>query len=132
MSEDEEFQKHHLPKPCQFCSNMAGYAPLDEMEKHNVGVYYCHTCKAEYLFFRDARMASVSLYTAIKDKMYRWTVTSVGSAQLWYVSVPGIPGVKKNEGLVPIKSWDTSRGDTLPQLTPDNINEKLRTWLLFL
>jgi len=107
---------------------MAGYHPLEAMERHNVSVYFCHPCQAEYLFFRDGSRASVSLYTTIKDKMYRWTVTSVGSAQLWHVKEPGVPGVKVNEGMFTVKSFSGN----IPQLTPDNINEKVRTWLLFL
>jgi hypothetical protein len=65
--------------------------------------------------------------------MYRWTV-SIGrnslwaSATLWYVEKPGIPGKKKNEGLVPVKDFE----NPLPDVNPQNINEKLKTWLVFL
>jgi hypothetical protein len=133
MSEDQDFQKHHLPKPCTFCGQAAGYAPLEEMEYHGVGVYFCHTCNAEYLYYQSGEMASTSLYTEIHGRMYRWTV-SIGrnslwaSATLWYVEKPGIPGKKKNEGLVPVKDFE----NPLPDVNPQNINEKLKTWLVFL
>lgn len=125
---DQEFQRHHQPKPCQFCANGASYAPLDEMEKHGVKVYFCYECRAEYLYFSDGLAASVSLYTEINQRMYRWTVTSQNVAQLIYIKNPGIPGTRKNENLEFIKSFQKD----FPQVTPQNINEKLRTWLVFL
>jgi len=126
------FQHHHQPKPCQFCGRMAGYAPLDEMESHGVGVFFCEPCQAEFLYYQGGDLASSSLYTTVNHRMYRWTVTSGGHGQIWYVKEPGIPGKKKNEGLEAVKSFDPSKGDIVPQLTPSNINEKLRTWLVFL
>lgn len=134
MSEDQEFQNHHLPKPCQFCGQGAAYSPLNEMEYHGVGVYFCHSCSAEYLYYQSGGLASSSLYTEINGKMFRWTVV-VGrnsmwcSATLWYIEKPGIPGKKKNEGMIPIKEFDYPN---VPHLTPQNVNEKLRTWLVFL
>lgn len=119
-------------KPCQFCNNEPVDSPVEEMSRYGVSVYYCHTCQAEYLYFRSGTCASVSLYTTISDRCYRWTVTSANTAQLWHIKEPGVPGVKKNEGMVPVKSFDEKDGDHLPKLTPLNVNEKLRTWLLFL
>jgi hypothetical protein len=111
---------------------MAGYAPLDEMESHGVGVFFCHPCKAEYLYFQSGDLASSSLYTEINGRMYRWTMAYGGCGMLWFVKEPGIPGKKKNEGLEAVKSFDPDKGDIVPQLTPSNINEKLRTYLVFL
>lgn len=119
-------------KICKFCNQEVKDAPVDEMSKHGIGVFFCHACQAEYLFFRSGHCASVSLYTNINERCYRWTVTSVDTAQLWYVKEPGIPGVKKNEGMAPVKSFNKDKGDAIPQLTPANVNGKVRMWLPFL
>lgn len=119
-------------KTCQFCTKEISDAPVNEMAKHGVGVYFCHPCQAEYLYFRSGTCASVSLYTTINERCYRWTVTSVDTAQLWYVKEPGIPGVRKNEGMEPVKGFSKSDGDTIPELTPSNVNGKIRVWLPFL
>lgn len=120
--------KYHHLKPCRFCINGASYAPLNEMEKHDIKVYFCHDCKAEYLYFPDGLAASVSLYTEINQRMYRWTVSSQHVAQLTYIKDPGIPGTRKNENLEFIKSFKKD----YPHITPQNINEKIRVWLVFL
>lgn len=127
---DKEFQAHHLPQPCMFCPNMAGYSPLGEMEYFRVSVYFCHNCNAEYLYYRDGTRASHSLYIKIEEKTYRWTVTCAGEAVLFYVKEPGIPGVKKNEGLTAIMSFN--KDDKYPYITPQTIETKIRVWLPFL
>lgn len=135
MNEDFEYQK-----PCKFCEGFSIYSPIEQMDYHGVGVYFCHPCKAEYLYFgpnsRAKRitsdLASTSLYTEINNRTYRWTVNSAGTAGLWRIKEPGTPGQKKNEGLVSIKSFSAHQGDTIPIITPSNVNEKIRTWLTFL
>lgn len=123
-----DFQKHHLPKPCMFCPNMAGYYPLNETSQYGIAVHFCHTCQAEYLFYQSGDKASVSLYTEINGKTYRWTVLSSNDATLWWIKEPGIPGQKKNEGLVVVRSFEAPA----PQLTPSNVKEKIQLWLPFL
>jgi len=107
---------------------MIEYLPFEEMEIHNVIVYFCKPCKAEYIFFNDGMLAAVSLYTTIKNKMYRWSVISENNAQLWYVKFPGIPGFKANDGMSTVLSFNNK----IPLLNPLNINQKVTTWLLFL
>ena len=120
----------HAPKPCSFCNQDAKYTPLKEMSYHGVGIYFCYTCNTEYLYYQSGDLASTSIYTEISGKMYRWTITSMNSCHLWQIKTPGIPGVKKNEGLFLIKNF--SSNDALPNITPQNINEKIKTWLVFL
>lgn len=136
MNEDEEFRRHHQPKQCKFCGQAAPYTPLyDESAaslQERVAIYYCHTCRAEFLFYTDSSLASSSLYTKINGKMYRWTEISTGCAMLWLVGQPGTPGVAVNKDLKMIKSFDIHDGDIIPDVTPRNVNEKIRTWLVFL
>ncbi|CAM6006096.1 unnamed protein product [Sphagnum balticum] len=78
---------------------------------------------------------SISLYTKINDKIYRWTVYKGIQGTLWWVKDPGKPGTRVNKDLVAIKSFGSENiddPDFLPVLTPSNINEKLRTWLTML
>ena len=126
LSQNEE------PKPCKFCKGDAVYAPVEEMVRHGVGVFFCHKCQAEYLYFWDGPCASTSLYTEINHKTYRWTISSVGTGTLAHILDPGIPGKKKNGKVEMLKYFDPKMGHKVHQLTPQNVNEKLRTWLLFL
>lgn len=131
MSED--FQEYHLPKACKFCSNMAAYSPLHELDSSinkRIAIYFCVDCKAEYLYWRhNDSLYTWSLYTNINDKVYRWSVIQDDDlASLWLVKVPGVPGIQVNKGVSHIKSFDAP----LPDITPTNINEKIRTWLVFL
>jgi hypothetical protein len=119
-----------LPIECKFCKGDAFFRPLKEMEVLEVHVHFCDKCQAEYLRFNDGTIASVSLYTKINDHMYRWTVTSARTAQLWRVKDPGIPGTRVNRNLEPVMGFEI--GDTIPEITPDNVEDKIRTWLVFL
>jgi hypothetical protein len=123
---------NRLPIKCGFCQQDATYCPLEEMERHSVHVFFCYPCKAEYLLFNDGRKASHSLYTEINGHTYRWTHSSANTAQLWLVEEPGIPGQRKNGKLKIILALNEYKGHTIPLVTPDNIMEKVKTWLLFL
>jgi len=119
------------PKPCQFCQQFPLYNPLEEMEHYGVKIFFCHTCKAEYLYWRtNQNYSSVSLYTEIQGKMYRWTYRTQGYSQLWWVKNPGIPGTRRNRDLQSILHVSPEEG--IPDITPANINSRVRTWLLFL
>ena len=115
---------------CKFCKEEAIYSPIDELKKHAVNIFFCHTCRAEYLVFPDGKIASTSLYTDINEKMYRWTVASNNKGTLSLINNPGIPGTRKNGEMISIKSFN----DTFKNIniTPDNIKEKIQAWLIFL
>lgn len=132
MSNDR-FIRQNSPKPCKFCGKAAAYSPLEEMERHGVHVYFCRDCSAEYLFYWDGTLGSTSLYTEIGKNTYRWSVShDETTAVLWHIKNPGEPGRRINTDLVSIKSFDTRKGEVVHALTPENINEKVKTWLLFL
>lgn len=116
---------------CQFCQQQAPYTPLEEMELHSVRVYWCELCHAEYLHFSESPVVnSCSLYTVINGRMYRWTVTEPGKASLWYIREPGEPGVRPNRHTERLLSL--SKEEAQPVVTPQNIHDKLSTYLLFL
>lgn len=111
---------------CGYCKKEAVYSPLKDMEVHEVKVYFCHSCNAEYLFWQDGSLASQSLYVTINNKMYRWT-EGAGIYQLWYVKTPGEPGVRINQNMESIKAF---RFDNYPVITPENIEQKVKIMLL--
>jgi len=136
MSEAADFQKYHQPWPCKFCGRPASYVPLNMSTSGGVSVdiYFCHNCRAEYMlsFRKNGEIVSTSLYTEINGETYRWTV-SFGFYQFQHIKHPGTPGLVKNEGISQIKGlfFNGNKGDIIPDITPENINEKLRTYLLF-
>jgi hypothetical protein len=117
-------------KECKFCFGSAVNAPLQELAYYGIDIYFCHDCKAEYLFYQSGNTASVSLYTEINGKTYRWSATPP-IYRIWLIRVPGIPGQKRNEGTVVVKSFKDDTGE-LSKVNPSNVNEKLKTWLVFI
>jgi hypothetical protein len=115
--------------PCKFCSKDTAYVPL-QVSKRKFDVHYCYNCSAEYVSYSDT--SSVHIYTIINNKMYRWSVNSITEQSdygtIWYVGEPGIPGERPNRKMKMLKSFDTY----LPNITPENIVNKLRFMLLFL
>ena len=72
---------------------------------------------------------SHSLYVYIDDNLYRWTIPILGGGHIWFIKFPGIPGIKKNKGLKLIKSF---KNEIMPEINPQNIMEKIKTYLMFL
>lgn len=120
---------------CKFCQKDNVYVPLiikggnGSSKYHTFEVYYCYDCAAEYVNYGEN---SVHLYTTLNDKMYRWSVNMIAGqpdyGTIWYVGEPGEPGVRPNKKMKLLKSFT----DNLPQVTPKNIQSKLRFMLLFL
>lgn len=116
--------------PCKFCPFRADYAPVEQMERHGIKVYYCHRCQAEYTYFSDKTRAGYSLYTTINDKCYRWNYVLYSNRfYLWYIKSPGTPGVQANGDSILLKSFPSQ---DINNVTPSNIVDKIKMWLLFL
>lgn len=131
MSDD--FKKHHLPKPCKFCGQGAGYHPLKQMDKYGMDVYFCHVCQAEYVYYQSGTLSGFNIYIKINNKTYRWSSSPDGkTASVWHIGEPGVPGVKANRRSTCLKQFSADAGDIFPSITPQNIESKLRTWLVFL
>lgn len=125
-----------MTPPCKFCAKETVYVPLiikggnGDKSFHKFDVHYCYNCAAEYVKFGDAN--SIHIYTTINNKMYRWSVNDIEShpqlGTIWYIGEPGEPGVRTNRKLKLLKSFHGN----FPQITPENIERKLRFMLLFL
>jgi len=116
---------------CRFCQHPTPHSPLEEMDRMGVDVYWCETCHAEYLYFKDSNYCnSCSLYTQLNDKHYRWTTSATGYAFLWYIRELGIPGKLVNRDMNVL--FSLSAGDNQPDITPDNVARKIKTMLIFL
>jgi hypothetical protein len=92
-------------------------------------VYFCDACRAETVSFADdGNYFSHSLYTVINDRMYRWTTfKGTIAGVLSHIGKPGIPGERPNgsvTNLLELKIY--------PNITPENVQEKIRFMLLFL
>jgi len=128
-SEDEDFIKYNTPVPCKFCGGGAGYAPIDTLKYSHIDVYFCHTCSAEYVFWGkvNPKNQTYSIYTQIGDRHFRVTVNSDNTCTIWFIGEIGVPGKSLNQKLKKIKHFNY-----IPDITPSNINQKLRSWLPFL
>lgn len=113
---------------CQFCLKPTKDVSFGALQsKFNMKITFCANCLAEYIFFRDNALSHYSLYTTISNKLYRWTVNT-SSAWLRAIGKPGIPGKTENEDIQLIKGFKKD----IPNINPQNINEKISTYLVFL
>jgi hypothetical protein len=114
---------------CKFCQQEPEYKPLKEMSNLGVKVYFCFKCNAEYLYWQNDQLGSISLYLTLNNNMYRWTDSLNGFMILYHVYIPGIPGEKVNA----LKSiFCLTPEQAKPEITPDNIANKIRNYLLLL
>lgn len=115
---------------CNFCQKETSDKSISLTPKRNMKVDFCTDCSAEYVYWSDANETpyAVHLYATIGDKMYRWS-SYFGHAvgHLWYIEVPGIPGLVPNRKTKLLKTLQDD-----PKITPQNINEKISLIILFL
>ena len=115
-----------MTRLCKFCQKESVYVPLTISSKKTFKVYYCYDCSYEYV--DKMSWSNHHLYASINNRMYRWSVDESGTAaNLWYVGEPGDPGKFPNRKMFLIKTFKD-----FPQITPQNIERKLRFILLFL
>ncbi len=116
---------------CKFCNNDANNKTLEEFDRFGMSIYFCSACKAEYITYKSGKLASTSLYSELNSKLYRVSFNSHG-LWLWYVGVPGIPGipgVSKNKEMKLLKSFND---EIVVDINLNNINDKIKYWLLFI
>jgi hypothetical protein len=114
---------------CKFCNQEPEYKPLKEMENLGVRVFFCFTCNAEYLVWQNGSIGTISLYTIINDKMYRWTDIQNGVVACYHIVRPGVPGESINESKI---IFSLNPDQIKPDINPQNIAQKIRNYLLFL
>lgn len=129
---------------CKFCQ---GTAPLKTnpaiIEKGLGGIadiYWCETCSLETIHWHQSKRISYSLYIEINGKTFRWSTYSDQPeyATLWRIGTPGIPGETINEDVKCVAAFGEDSGgflraaDIIPKITPQNIKQKLATYLAFL
>jgi len=124
---------------CTFCNKGAPYMPQKEMEQYGAKVYYCKRCHAEYIHWEGGARATTSIYITINDKLYRWSYANLSwdkmpTARLWYIEHPGIPGETRNQGCVVLASFGPhgTHGTSIPDITPRNVKQKIKTYLVML
>ena len=113
---------------CYYCQQKTVKKPLSIENEHTINVEFCENCKAEYIYWADG-VLTTHLYTYINDKMYRWSVDSDGViGRLWHYEEPGIPAVRPNRKGKLVKVFHEDK----PDITPQNINDKIKLILLFM
>jgi len=93
-------------------------------------VDFCVTCSAEYVYWMDEKQTpyAIHLYVEIGDKTYRWSSYNGNvTGHLWYIEEPGIPGITNNRKCKLLKTLQED-----PQITPQNIADKINFLLLFM
>ena len=120
-------------KTCKFCKQNVEHRPLKEVAG-TFDIYFCYPCSTEFLYVardinEDNEVWGYSIYTYINGDLYRWTVSGLGHGHIWFIGVPGVPGEVPNTNTKLVK---TIKQDPLPEVTPTNINFKIKTWLTFL
>jgi hypothetical protein len=115
---------------CQFCQQDIKSSPIEEAIRMGADRYWCDKCQAEYLMFRhEDEPNSVSLYVSLNDKNYRWTATRTGRGLLFHVGEMFNPQHLSHDCEV---LFSLSPEDHKPNITPDNVVEKIKTMLIFL
>jgi hypothetical protein len=120
------------PQPCKFCRQLPSYEPLDVMERYQTKIFFCHPCQTEYLYNARESINSwfiMSIYTTINNKLYRWTEDKLDFCRLWIINRPGIPGKTANDDLTLLYHLE---GKNSLNITPANINDKIKTWITLL
>ena len=115
---------------CHFCQQLTHSFYQEELKnEYGLLLRLCHPCQAEYLYWGNINLASVSLYSYIKDKLYKWSFPTEGQSKLWLVhgTIPSIPGTFTFKGKL-IKKFP----DPLTGVAPANIRNKIITLLTFL
>lgn len=123
---------------CKYCGGIPLYVPLPiHLKPRSVGaatmaatemtrfldVYFCDTCQAEYALLID------SLYIKVHDRVYRWTIyKAIDGAGLYIVNEPGVPGLTPNKGVELVLEFNKD----IPDITPQNIKEKVALMLTFM
>lgn len=111
---------------CDFCQQKTDYVPLPDVQA--LKIHYCQKCSTEYVYWSsDYAFCNRHIYATVHDKLYRWSVNSDKKAFLSYIKEPGVPGERPNKGVKLLNSFKE-----YPDITPQNIAAKIKTYLPFL
>jgi len=113
---------------CKYCSRDLNQIDSDENKRINAKVFYCESCRAEYLFTSNNILASVSMYVTFNDRVYRWTEINNGKRQLWHVlnfKSPGSRSLSNNKNIFSIENSTIN-------LTPETVINKIKFYIQIL
>lgn len=108
---------------CSFCQTSVPPAPIQSLAAFGIDVYFCYTCNAEYVDYKNK--ITVSLYTSIEDKLYRWSIYD-HAHRLYSYKTFGIPGKSVNTGAKLLATLPPS------DIHPHNVRNKIKLFLTFI
>jgi hypothetical protein len=124
---------------CKYCQQEAAYKPIERVEAAKGKIYWCYTCHSEIIHWQRGNRITHSLYVTVNGRMFRWTTSDEEPdfASLWRIGKPGVIGESINEDVKCIATFGDIGGplgvsDIIPEITPQNIQDKLSKYLPFL
>jgi len=129
-------------KKCLFCDCDLKYHNIVFYDRLAQTLFTCKKCMVRYVFFKNTKLAMYSIFVKIGNNIYMWNFSGIGkNSQIRF-----IPYIKDDsdfthdyfEGIVVgrISVLEVEKLlitiENTPKITPDNIEQKLKTYLLFL
>lgn len=109
---------------CHFCDKETNNSSFSLTARINIE--YCCSCKAEYVYIGKA-LWHCNLYTVINSKLYLYCkAMCYDTAFIDLIKNPGIVGLVPNKDRKRVIYFSSNS----PIITPSNINEKLKTFVL--
>jgi hypothetical protein len=128
-------------KKCKFCNSILEYVESEFVStKSGLDTYICDPCSTGYHFFSDGTLATYTLYTHIKEKVYCWTISNATN-QSWirFTTFGKIVFKSKLEmknfrdlATKPLQAKLITVLSQTPDVNPKTIKKKLKYILLFL
>jgi len=112
---------------CKFCHRQSSPSDLPIFKNRGISIFFCFPCNSEYLVHSGyPHKDYINLYHNYNNFLYKFSIHSSAS-YLYQINSPGKPGKSFNKDIHLIKSFDS-----FLNISPDNINEKLQSYLVFI
>lgn len=126
-------------KICLFCKSKLEYCPSSHYDDSQLLCYVCKDCPIKYVYFMQGALGMYSMFVNLKDKEYRWDFYHPDSSykdstiyQINYlINKNHIPVYKYGMCINCTSSKSLLIIDNPQNITPQNVAQKLKTYLLF-
>ncbi len=121
-------------KKCLFCESNLNEHKIIFYEREGLDILSCKKCMIKYIYFKSGKLAFYSIYKQINGKIYNWSFNDLSNrSTIRYINAAEdeLTYEYLEESLFELEHTLISVDNT-PKITPDNIEHKLKTYLLFL